>query len=172
MDSSPFPVQARTNMRMTFLRLLLLIVSWLALSISVVASALAVASLWQTSRIALGFVFIWWDDGLTQVAIGTVEEAYWGYWYRIFDNGARSARVWQVPWVDLSESYAEVRLFIPWWFTVLTTLALAVVLIHVHRGGASRHREACSNCGYNLHLNTSGVCPECGCFTNRFGGER
>lgn len=156
---------------MRYSRLLLLGLLWLASIVSAVASALAVASLWRASRIALGYVFVIWNSGRVQVNLGTAEEAYWGYWYGLFDDRVRNARLWQVPWIDLSESYVEIGLIIPWWLSVLITVALVVVLIRAHRGAASKHREACRACGYSLHLNVSGICPECGCVTNRLGKE-
>jgi hypothetical protein len=56
--------------------------------------------------------------------------------------------------------------------------ALAVWLWHKLRAltawlRSKRHPELghCSNCGYDLTGNVSGVCPECGCATESLGKE-
>lgn len=57
----------------------------------------------------------------------------------------------------------------PLWSGQLATFALTFPIVVVlqllmlqSRNAYRRFRHRCTTCGYNLHLNTSGVCPECG----------
>ncbi len=53
----------------------------------------------------------------------------------------------------------------PIWTGQLICAAFWFILIgaaHFGRDTCRRYRHRCPICGYNLHLNTTGVCPECG----------
>ena len=54
----------------------------------------------------------------------------------------------------------KTTLVIPLWIPFVAPLAIATLTHFV--GRPRRRRGHCANCGYNLHGNTSGRCPECG----------
>ena len=55
------------------------------------------------------------------------------------------------------------RIATPYWATVVATIVMPLRWVTLDwQRRKNLEDQHCSNCGYNLTGNTSGVCPECG----------
>lgn len=143
-------------------RRILLTCGWLGSILCATNGLLSIISFWVESRVFAGYLSVIWESGLTTFYFGTCEESYSGYWFRFFDNTAVAGHLWRLPWVDTTESYLDVKVFVPWWASVLAALLLASACRWARGPQRSPNLTECTKCHYDVRLNSSGVCPECG----------
>jgi len=60
--------------------------------------------------------------------------------------------------------WTYVGFLVPHWLVAVLLAVLPIISLrrHWHMSARGAAHPACSDCGYNLTANTSGVCPECG----------